>query len=486
MFVFSFERSRISAGVLLLSGLACAGAEVGLETLPWTDAAWSWTQDGHKLPQINTNLSGNGPISIGGVKFRKGLCGHTGFSVVYNLDRTADSFSAMIGIDEERHPEDCGSSADVRFVVMADRKEVFRQTVRLGERPVPVRIDLRGRSQLELRGEFGKSGFPLQRVAWGDPVIRTENPEKLRAALKRNRKIHEQNLRTDVMYPPAPEWKKIRIQKIVWKEFQNAYRIENGALSAVLVPELGGRIMEFSVNGNRSLLKSSVPPADRRTVRGRVPDSAGGHFMRVQPSKSFHPNDPLLLHGKFRIEFPAEGEIRMVSSESALFQVVYEYRIRIAPESNVLEVENSLINTAPYERLLGVWSITRLDSFPLKRVLLPEGKRSSSAELHVAKHGSAVGLIRAKNEIELRVDIQEETPEDFFELRAWCKNTVIQAEAEKDSRLRIVYEGSNHAPDGNAPLHLFFCERFTELESHGPIRWLKPGERISLTERWSR
>ena len=122
----------------------------------------------------------------------------------------------------------------------------------------------------------------------------------------------------------------------------------------------------------------------------------------------------------------------MVSSESALFQVVYEYRIRIAPESNILEVENSLINTAPYERLLGVWSITRLDSFPLKRVLLPEGKRSSSAELHVAKHGSAVGLIRAKNEIELRVDIQEETPEDFFELRTWCKNTVIQAEAEKE------------------------------------------------------
>ena len=46
-------------------------------------------------------------------------------------------------------------------------------------------------------------------------------------------------------------------------------------------------------------------------------------------------------------------------------QVVYEYRIRIAPDSDVLEIENSLINTAPYEHLLGVWSITRLDSFSL-------------------------------------------------------------------------------------------------------------------------
>ena len=41
-------------------------AEVGLETLPWTDAAWFWTADGPALPRINTNLSGRGTISIGG------------------------------------------------------------------------------------------------------------------------------------------------------------------------------------------------------------------------------------------------------------------------------------------------------------------------------------------------------------------------------------------------------------------------------------
>ena len=57
-------------------------------------------------------------------------------------------------------------------------------------------------------------------------------------------------------------------------------------------------------------------------------------------------------------------------------QVVYEYRIRIAPGSDVLEIENSLINTVPYERLLGVWSITRLDSFSLKRILLSAGNDS--------------------------------------------------------------------------------------------------------------
>ena len=60
--------------LLLIGALCGSGAEVGLETLPWTDAAWSWSQDGPVLPKINTNLSGKGKISIGGVRFERGIC----------------------------------------------------------------------------------------------------------------------------------------------------------------------------------------------------------------------------------------------------------------------------------------------------------------------------------------------------------------------------------------------------------------------------
>ena len=112
--------------------------------------------------------------------------------------------------------------------------------------------------------------------------------------------------------------------------------------------------------------------------------AAGGHFLRIQPSKNFHPNDPLLQHGKYRIDFPAEGMIRMSSAESSLFQVVCEYRLRIVPGSDVLELTNTLINTAPYDRIinraplrrpLGIWSITRVRSAGLKRVLLPSVRK---------------------------------------------------------------------------------------------------------------
>ena len=466
---------------LLIYTLFSSGAEVGLETLPWTDASWSWSQDGTVLPKINTNLSGKGNISIGGIPFERGICGHTGFSIVYNLDRTADSFSAMIGLDDERHPKDSGTTADVRFAVLVDRKEVFHRQMHLGEKPFPIQIDLRGKTQLELRGEYGKGGFLLQRVAWGNPVIRTSAPEKLRAALERNRKKHMQNLAAEPVYPDAPAWKRIRISRIEWNGFRNAYRIDNGRIAFTVVPECGGRIMEFGAVGKTSLLKPSVPPAKLRTVRGRSGDSAGGHFMRVQPSKGFHPNDPLLQHGPFRIEFPAEGEIRMTSAESALFQLVYEYQIRIAPESEKLEITNTLINRAPYERLLGIWSITRLDSFALKRILLPSacGKRT------ISKQGDSVKTAGFTGGIELQIDIRPKTPHDFFELRAWSPVAEIPVEAKDGSRLLFRYESANSSPVGDPAIHLFLCDRFSEMESHGPTRLLKPGERISLTETWT-
>lgn len=476
---------RLLLFFLFLPAVLCPAAEVGLETLPWTDAAYSWTPDGSKLPQINRNLSGKGAISIGGVRFERGICGHTGFSIVYNLDKNADSFSAMIGLDDERHPKDSGDSANVLFAVMVDRKEVFHRLMRLGEKPEAVEIDLRGKSQLELRGEYGTCGFLLQRVAWGTPVIRTKSPEKLRAALELNRKKHERNLRFEPVYPAAPHWKRIRIRKTAWNGFQNAYHIENGRLGMTVVPEFGGRIMEFSANGKTSLLKPSFVSGQRAVVRGRCGDSGGGHFMRVQPSKAFHPNDPLLQHGKFRIEFPAEGEIRMTSAESALFQAVYEYRIRILPDTDDIEITNTLINTAPYERLLGIWSITRLDSFLLRRILLPPEQTPSSAEMIISKRGNAVKLTAEEQGTELQMNIKPKTPHDFFELRAKCGKAEITAEAKNGSRLRFSYRESRRSADGEFPVHLFLCDRFTEIESHGPTRLLKPGERISLTEKWT-
>ena len=143
----------------LLSALS--GAELGLETVPWTEAGYFGSHEGNKLPQINRNLQGN-PLSIGGVRFKRGLAGHTPFTVFYSLGGMARSVSGFVGLDDEDHPRDRkGEELDttVRFVILVDRKEVFRHTAKLGDKPFPFRVDLRGKQQLELRGGIWKT-FP--------------------------------------------------------------------------------------------------------------------------------------------------------------------------------------------------------------------------------------------------------------------------------------------------------------------------------------
>ena len=463
----------LSSLVWLCFAAALPAAEVGLETLPWTDAAWFWSADGPALPQINTNLSGQGPISIGGVRFERGICGHTGFSVVYNLDRNAESFSARIGIDDERHPKDSGDEAEVPFAILVDRREVFRRVMHLGEKPVPVRIDLRGKSQLELRGEFGAKGFRLQRVAWGNPVLQTDSPEKLRAALERSRSRHEANLAAEPVYPEAPAWRGIRIEKISWETFRHAYRVENGRFTLVVVPECGGRIMEFAAVGGKSLLHRTVPPEKWGTFSA---DSAVKKFSSQRSAAAAREvpdrfpgggGDPDELCGKFAVS----GRLRISSPDCARFRCAGAY-----------EHPDQYCTLRPVAR--------NLEHHPGEECRIEAGFASFRAEgmavkKKIARHGNDVEWIDGVDGLELRTSIRPGTPRNYFELQLWGAAPEIVAETETGDRLRITCEGDDYLAREEPPLHLFFCDRFCELESHGPTRLLYPGERISLSEQWT-
>lgn len=462
--------------------LLCGAEEIGLDTLPWTDAAYSWTPDGPALPQINRNLSGKGPIRIGGKTFSRGICGHTGFSIVYRLDRTADSFSAWFGIDEEQHPKDRPEKTDVRFIILTDHRKVVDRTLPLGAKAEKAEIDLRGVHQLELRGEYG-CGFRLQRVAWAEAVFRTRTPEKLRAALKRNRLEHERKLAFIPEYPSAPDWKNKQIRKVRWNGFENAWRIEWSSFEALLLPEYGGRIMEFRKKGGENLLKTTVFPGPERLLRGKTPDRSGGHFMRFHPSPAFYPNDPLLKHAPYTIAFPAEGEIVMTSPESTLFRIIFEYRLKLEPDG--LSVENRIINKAPYRRELGIWSITRLETSSLARLLLPPERRNPPAKLLLEQRGNLLNLIRTPERMIL--DLSTNPPErfSFAQLRCWSDPPEIRTEGRNGTRMRIRYQTPAEDLNGEYPVHIFINSALTEEESHSQTLPREAGEALSFREHWS-
>ena len=471
-----FLRSELIL-ILLMSVSLLGGADVYLEELPWTDAAWFWTQDGVSLPKINTNLSGKGKIRIGGREFDRGICGHTGFSIVYNLDQTADSFTVFLGVDVELHPKDKKGKSSVKFKILTDRKEVFQKELFRGEVPHFIKIDLSGKTQLELRAEFGEN-FQLQKPVFAQPVIQTSQPEKLRQTLQKNRARWTQKRNHTPNYNVPDNWKKISIRKESIDRFQNAYRIENQYFSLLLVPEFGGRIMEFRTLKGKSCLTKDFAPADSALSRGRGLDHSGGHFMRVMPGNSFHPDEPLLLHGKYEIHFPEEGKIIMRSPESLFHLIRYEYHLQIKPDSPELKITNVMVNTAPFSRPLGIWSLTRLNPEFLKTVWIPRGKEE------VQNTVKSLAISRGEQEIRLDFGSSNLPESEYFELRLWSQQAWIRLLTPQGATFRITYSVGKKFQVG-PQVHLFLCKKFAEFESHGMVRELSPGESVQFTEYWN-
>lgn len=470
-------------------GALKAAEKVDLAEVPCSDVSTFWTWSGKRLPVKNKNLFGN-KISIGGTKYEKGIAGHTGFSAVYNLSGQALKFTAEVGIDDEAHPRDPKDSKEstVRAIILVDRKEAFRKTVKLGEKAIPISIDLKGKHQLELRGEYAK-GFFKQRIAFANPVIETNDKAAfLKQAEKWKEKI-EKEKQVSIKYPPAPAWKKIKIEKFNYKGWENSYKISNGKLELVITPEFGGRIMSLSLKGEKNILtENGKVKKDSCMQRGtHIPD--GGHFSRPQPRNYFIPSEPLILYGKYKIEFPAEGEILLTSPRSWYFFLQYQYRIKVNEDDSSVKITTTHKNIAPFSRKAGIWSITRVKTSLAKALLVPEEMKNPSKKLKFSPE-NLYSCIEKKNGW-LEFPVTEKLLSGFN-----ARSSVQWEEFPVKHEIKVLFESSAFVKkfklDKNDykemgdfyPAHFYLCKKFIETECHGPTKELQPNGEISLSETW--
>lgn len=458
----------------LLSALS--GAELGLETVPWTEAGYFGSHEGNKLPQINRNLQGN-PLSIGGVRFKRGLAGHTPFTVFYSLGGMARSVSGFVGLDDEDHPRDRkGEELDttVRFVILVDRKEVFRHTAKLGDKPFPFRVDLRGKQQLELRGEYGKH-FLKQRVVFAHLVIEVEDAARFLAFAAGERERIARSAQTGRRYPEAPSWKKNSIQKIQYERFRNAYEIRRGSLHLVLLPELGGRLISFG-RGEKTLLEGNRKhDPSQIMIWGRSGDFAGGFFLRPSPKRYFQPC-PILMHGEYSIQFPADGEVVMESQNSPLFFLRYWYHFRILDEDRI-EVTAKIINTAPFPQSYGIWSITRIRNGVMQRV-------SFHGEMEISKRyfseTQLLPFLKNGRTLELKADLYRKM-KSYLEWKVPTSSPSLSAKLSDGEIFTQKFE----VPGNRGLLHFYTSRMFSELEIHTREEEVSPGGCVTLKGLWT-
>ncbi len=102
-------------------------------------------------------------LSVGSTRYAHGVSVHAPSSLVIDLNRQCTSYDAVVGVDDLSALFGVGG---VRFSVYGDGQRLWRSgVIEAGDPPVPVHVDITGRSRLRLVVE--ESG-PLGRAAIAD------------------------------------------------------------------------------------------------------------------------------------------------------------------------------------------------------------------------------------------------------------------------------------------------------------------------------
>jgi alpha-galactosidase len=171
------DRVKVSVGPHEAVALRLVGAEaplprgdVYLSDLSWTYATNGWGPVERDL-EVGDKAAGDGaPLSMGGHRYAKGLGTNSPSLVRFRLGKHCRELNADIGIDDSS----AGAGSAV-FQVWADGDKLFDSGVlEGGQAPVPIRVDVTGRSELRLWvGEV--DDFGLDHADWADARLRCDD-----------------------------------------------------------------------------------------------------------------------------------------------------------------------------------------------------------------------------------------------------------------------------------------------------------------------
>ncbi len=143
--------------ILAIQGLS----EVRLESLNLQSFNQDWGQ-----AQRNRSVDRN-PLKIGRQVFEHGVGTHAVSECTIQLFKSAISFHAMVGVDDE-----VGTKGTVRFIITLDDKKVFDSGVmKGGMKAKEINLNLQGASVLELQVEDADDGIDYDHADWADAVI---------------------------------------------------------------------------------------------------------------------------------------------------------------------------------------------------------------------------------------------------------------------------------------------------------------------------
>jgi len=267
-----------------------------------------------------------------------------------------------------------------------------------------------------------------------------------------------------------------------YKGWPNSLVLEKGDTRLVIVPGIGGRIMEFSLRGNNPIWQN---PAEYGKVYPitKVWHNYGGYKTWNAPQAIWQwPPDPFLDFGKVNVEMITNG-VRIYGAPSLESGIMFIKEVTLSEERGKARIVERMRNISGKDVKWSIWDVTQVSPpcfivFPgEKNSKFPEGlyffdEQSRKSSQWKIKDGLVI--VNYKGETgKIGLDSSSNWMLYLKDNLAYLKRFPVFPGAEyPDEGCSVeVYTNSIDLP-------------YLEMEILSPLVTLKPGEEYSTWEEW--
>ncbi|HET6386647.1 MAG TPA: DUF4380 domain-containing protein [Armatimonadota bacterium] len=279
----------------------------------------------------------------------------------------------------------------------------------------------------------------------------------------------------------------VTVSQVNYDGWQGCYRISNGKTQAVIVPDIGGRIMDYSVNGENAIFVNRAEEGKLYPIT-KIWHNYGGFKDWNSPQSVWgFPPDPYLDFGHATVEI-LQGQtaptVRVTGAASLESGLIFTRDITMDPVTGDLTVQQRMYNIAAKPQQWGVWGVTQAPTSCVVAVPInpkshfaggvytfPNPTAGFETQWHAA---NGLLIMRPDRKVgKLGIDDSAGWMAYFRGKLAYIK------------RIPTLTPGAAYPDNGsNAEIYVDHDLPYLEMEVLSPLFSLPPGAYGELTEQW--
>jgi len=285
-------------------------------------------------------------------------------------------------------------------------------------------------------------------------------------------------------------WSQATVKKIDYKGWNDCWQISNPLVRLVIVPQIGGRIMEYSIDGedafwcNESELGRVSGPDIGRTWR-----NYGGYKAWNAPQSSWRTTDRDYYYDSIpaQVEPLPDGRgVRVTTSPIEHLGYRFIRDITLSDTTSRVRLTERMRNVSDHDISWSVWDVTQV-KVPCW-IIFPLNPRSKFADGWNVLYPAGGKLTQIKRVGDLGILQYGNATENWSTdaMGGWMAYMRGRLAYTKHWAVRLA--GVTY-PDGGCDAAFYTCRKdsfggYAEMEVMGPITTLKPGEETTLVEDW--